>query len=72
MAMKVIDQIKLDQIAETIDTNALKKLDNHENILKYVEHFYLIDTNKLCIITEYCEVNNKIKSKFSLIFIKIN
>jgi len=42
-----------------IEVEHLIKLSNHENILKYVHHFFdetNIFSKKLCIITEYYEV----------------
>ena len=44
-----------------IEVEHLIKLNNHENIIKYVHHFFdetNIFSRKLCIISEYYEVKH--------------
>lgn len=53
-----------------IEVEHLIKLNNHENILRYVHHFFdetNIFSRKLCIITEYYEVKH-ILIEFFFIF----
>lgn len=51
--MKILDENEMAQN----EANTLSRLD-HENIIKYYEHFEfrINETNKLCIVTEFCEV----------------
>ena len=64
----MIKLIKVDDEEWKKEATILSGL-NHENIVKYCDHFQLITKESLChpcIITEYCQV-----SKFSLIQYRI-
>lgn len=54
--MKMLD---LNEMAQN-ETEILTRL-NHENIVKYLDHFEVENQNyreiKLCIVTEFCEVS---------------
>jgi serine/threonine protein kinase len=55
-AIKIIGQLNSESENEL---EMLFKI-NHENIVRYFDHFYLKigNDNQTCLITEFCEVNN--------------
>lgn len=53
------------KIIDRLDSESEKELEmlveiNHDNIVRYFDHFYLKfgDDNQTCLITEFCEVKN--------------
>lgn len=55
------------KIIDRLDSESEKELDmlveiNHENIVRYFDHFYLKigDDNQTCLITEFCKVKTLI------------